>query len=735
MTPSRWIIPALCLGLVAGCGGTEKTDPCKALLPGDLVLSEAMIDPDGSDTGLEWMEVYNASDKDIDLKGITLYVAAPDGSKEKSHILPSGAIAKGAYWVAGDARGELPSFENYTYGANLGSMGNASGLIGLRCGAKVLDEITYTNAPSGAALQLDGTLVPDSSNNDSAANFCAATRALPEGTGFGTPGKRNDPCGGVGGVCLDENGQEREIVSPTVGSLVISEVMASSGAASDTTGEWFEVAALEDFDLNGLTVQAGTQQTVLTSESCLHVAQGGFAVLAKSDDPTLNGGLPSVLATFKGSLTNSGGSIAISAGETLLDQVSWTSSENGVATQLDPGKTDPDANDDPTNVCPATEPFGDGDLGTPGSANAACPVIPPEGQCLDGASYRPAVRPTAGQLVVTEIMADPSQVADSAGEWLEVTATADVDLNGLTLNVIGSTGSTTSTTLGGDACLHLAAGDHAVFAKNVDSSVNGGLPSVTAVFSGSLGNNTASVEIKDGDTLIDAVQWSSTTPGVASQLNPDTLDATSNDDPANFCQASTAYGDGDLGSPGDDNPACGGGGDPDPSGQCHDTQADAMRDPVPPTAGQLQITEIQADPSGGINDTDGEWFEVKALADVDLNGLTVLSGAKSATLTSEECLRVASGNYIVFAPKDDTGLNDGLTVFQAISMSLPNSGSTVTLQMVDTPIDTYTYPAATTGVSYQRDPVDPDTFCDATGSYGTHGNLGSPGAENASCTP
>jgi hypothetical protein len=255
---------------------------------------------------------------------------------------------------------------------------------------------------------------------------------------------------------------------------------------------------------------------------------------------------------------------------------------------------------------------------------------------------------------------------------------------------------------------------------------------VTAVFSGSLGNGTASVELKNGDTLIDAVHWTSTTSGVASQLNPDTTDSTSNDDPANFCQASTAYGDGDLGSPGQDNPACGGTG---PSGQCHDTQTDTLRDPVPPTAGQLRITEIQADPSGGINDTDGEWFEVKALADVDLNGLTILSGAKTDTLTSADCLHLASGSYAVFAPSDDTGLNDGLAVFQPITMSLTNSGGTVTLQMVDTAIDTYTFPAATAGVSLQSDPADPGTFCDAVASYGTHGNLGTPGADNASCTP
>ena len=39
-------------------------------------------------------------------------------------------------------------------------------------------------------------------------------------------------------------------------------------------------------------------------------------------------------------------------------------------------------------------------------------------------------------------------------------------------------------------------------------------------------------------------------------LDPDHLDADSNDDGAYWCAATTAYGDGDLGSPGEPNPDC-----------------------------------------------------------------------------------------------------------------------------------------------------------------------------------
>src|SRR5690606_34306244 len=148
-------------------------------------------------------------------------------------------------------------------------------------------------------------------------------------------------------------------------------------------------------------------------------------------DAAVNGGLPQVDATFSFALSNSNAGLAIGWGETVLDEITWASSPAGAALNLDPDRFDPDANDELGNWCPATDPYGDGDLGTPGGPNIECPIEPPDGQCMDGGWRRPAMKPGRGDLVITEVTTDPAAVADASGEWFEIRANATFDLNGL----------------------------------------------------------------------------------------------------------------------------------------------------------------------------------------------------------------------------------------------------------------------------------------------------------------
>ena len=53
---------------------TAVTFPAAALA--QVVINEVLFDPTGSDTGLEWVELYNASDSAVNLSGWQLY---PDG--------------------------------------------------------------------------------------------------------------------------------------------------------------------------------------------------------------------------------------------------------------------------------------------------------------------------------------------------------------------------------------------------------------------------------------------------------------------------------------------------------------------------------------------------------------------------------------------------------------------------------------------------------------------------------
>jgi len=67
-------------GLAASCGPSfpGAGDYKIKLLPGDLVITEVFADEKataggaGTDTGKEWLEIYNAKAQPIDLEGLTV---------------------------------------------------------------------------------------------------------------------------------------------------------------------------------------------------------------------------------------------------------------------------------------------------------------------------------------------------------------------------------------------------------------------------------------------------------------------------------------------------------------------------------------------------------------------------------------------------------------------------------------------------------------------------------------
>jgi hypothetical protein len=274
-------------------------------------------------------------------------------------------------------------------------------------------------------------------------------------------------------------------------------------------------------------------------------------VFARSADAVANGGLPQVDRTFGFGLTNSSSGVFIGVAGTVLDAVTWTSAMAGWATAVDPGKATPSDNDDLANWCDATVPYGAGDLGTPGAVNGACVIA---GTCQDGAVARAPVPPVAGDLVITELMANPNVVTDTDGEWFEILATRDVDLNGLEL---GRTPPTVDVTVNATTCLRVTAGSHVLLARNADMLQNGGLPTVDHVVSISLVNTNGSLFAGHAGAVLDQVTWTNVTAGASTSLDPDFSNPTDNDLPTSFCPGAAPYGTGtNLGSPRAANPQC-----------------------------------------------------------------------------------------------------------------------------------------------------------------------------------
>ncbi len=576
----RTVFRLVSLGMLASACSPppyESEPPCEGWVPGDVVLTELLPDPEGVDTGQEWLEVYNPGRVTVNLQGLTLSVSRGDGSQEKGLLLDEPVVVEpGGYVVLGDVRSEtLPAHVDFSYGEVLGSMGNSGGVLGLRCGATLLDEVHYSGtARSGLARAYDGKLPPDPAANDDESRWCAAPAS---------PGAPNPPCpggavadGGMdagvpapdGDTCVPPGmSVPRSVRRPRPGELVITELMANP-RGDDAVGEWVELLATAQVDLNGVTVGTEVAGTPVVAGHCVTVQAGQPVLLARRVDSTLNGGLPAPLATFGVDLRNASGAVVVRSGDVVLDGLVYGSTEEGVALQVSADKVDIWRNDDPASRCAATESYGmAGNLGSPGRTNRVCPTGSAWDAGTGGAPTcedpvtrvrRPVRAAGAGALVLTEYMADPGAVTDTLGEWVELYALRDVDLNGVTL--ANETG--TRTTFESSQCLAMKAGGFAVLAHSTEATANGGLPPVLGTFSFTLGNGagTRLLRLSQGATVLDEVTWTSAAlPGVSMQLDAWLKDPARNDAPGSFCPSpeGVRYGMGDRGTPGGENRRCG----------------------------------------------------------------------------------------------------------------------------------------------------------------------------------
>ena len=207
------------------------------------------------------------------------------------------------------------------------------------------------------------------------------TSYLPEGgtcdpaIGGCAPGKScgdDNTCGPLppGPTCLVD-GAPRLRKTATPGSILINEVMIDPAATVDFEGEWFELRVTADIDLNGIAIgrpdsTGALSPALFTFESpeCLPVTAGDYLVVARDVDPLVNGGLPAVDYLYPSTLPNTNSGLYLAIEGTTLDIFSYVDATEGAATSRD---------ETSGAFCPATAPYGDGDLGTPGAANPACP--------------------------------------------------------------------------------------------------------------------------------------------------------------------------------------------------------------------------------------------------------------------------------------------------------------------------------------------------------------------------
>ncbi|SFU28896.1 Por secretion system C-terminal sorting domain-containing protein [Pustulibacterium marinum] len=162
----------------------------------------------------------------------------------------------------------------------------------------------------------------------------------------------------------------------------------------------------------------------------------------------------------------------------------------------------------------------------------------------------------AGDVIITEIMQNPSAVYDNEGEWFELynTTSSDINMQGWVIKDEASEGEEFTI-----SALTIPANGYVVLGTNADVTTNGNVTVDYEYGSAiSLGNGTDGIIIECTETVIDQVTWDNgdTFPdpnGASMELATNAYDATSNDDGANWAEATSTYGDGDLGTPGLEN--------------------------------------------------------------------------------------------------------------------------------------------------------------------------------------
>ncbi|MEC7985423.1 MAG: MopE-related protein, partial [Myxococcota bacterium] len=324
-----------------------------------------------------------------------------------------------------------------------------------------------------------------------------------------------------------------------------------------------------------LTDQSGETITVTGS---LTVAAGGYVVLGARTNQAQNGGAAVDYQYNRNNfrLNRADAIILQNSSGTVLDTVVYkTNSTHPAAagTSLNLGSLSSD-NAVASNWCEASSPFGNGDLGTPGSANDSC------GGLADL---------SAGDLVISEVFPSPTTVWQFRGEWFEVynNTSGSVNLNGLEINGSAADGGDTVS-----SDIYVAPGGYALFAARLNSTDNGGMTNVDYQYNRNnmqLNDNGDVMSISFNGTTFDSVSYITvdaggsfpSSVGKAFNLSSTTLDATSNDNASNWCSSTTTFGNGDFGTPGAANETCSGAdadgdGFTTADGDCDDTNADAF---------------------------------------------------------------------------------------------------------------------------------------------------------------
>ena len=324
----------LALAASAGCtrDSLESASCAGAFEEGDLVISEVQANPFGTDADQEYFEIYNATDAEVNLGGLSIVAARADDTGEKSHRMSEITLASGGYLALGNTDKDLlfPHLD-YGYKGDLGSLRNSEAKISLYCAGVLVDEIAYGDTTNGFAVELGGDLTPTATANDDPANLCDASKEGNEYAmdNFGTPGEANGSCDTVVISACD---------SIAAGDLVITEVMADYDT-NDSGNEFVEIynASGAEIEATGLVITSARAdgESARTHEiQSGSIADGEYWVLTNSTEALTSFEDYSYGTSIGDFRNDAGGRIELTCGTTSVDVMVFGNANKGRSIQL-----------------------------------------------------------------------------------------------------------------------------------------------------------------------------------------------------------------------------------------------------------------------------------------------------------------------------------------------------------------------------------------------------------------